>query len=332
MALWMRGSVSFIALRELIGYIAQHPEGVRPKEMEMWAREKARLRTQNGKLVSKTTIYHYRNTLRHLGILVVVNGRFYQIARDRPLVLELLETIRPGTPELSLKERELFARFVLQNLDCQEHFFDLFMPEGVADYDLGDFLERGQSVVWRRVEIKDKRIEELYNVEQNEKRRLIRSEDERQAVLYGVRYWARNELRFIEEIFLEGTGGLMFPVCLSGLVPDPRILNALRGAISTQDEWTSFSLRKLAATWGPKYRVSLDRFYGTLQWLHRRFSQYIVLIPTSESFAAITATSPQAEIYHLRGYFQDEKGRYISHIRVHRKLKEVLLWPEILPV
>ena len=331
MALWMRGSVSFVALRELIGYIAQHPEGVRPKEMETWAREKARLRTQSGKLVSKTTIYHYRNTLRHLGILAVVNGR-YQIAKERPLVSELLRAIRPGSPDLSLQERELFARFIVQNPDCRGYFFDLFMPEGFTDYDLGAFLEKGQPVVWRRVEIEDKRVEELYNIEQNEKRRWIRSEDERQAIFYGVRYWARNELGFLEEIFLEGTGGLMFPVYLSGPVPDPRVLNALQEAISAQDEWTPFSLRKLAATWGPRYRVSLGRLYGTLEWVYRLFPQYVVLIPTSESFATITATSHQAEKYHLRGYYQDEKGRYISHIRVHRKLKEVILWPEILPV
>ncbi len=331
MALWMRGSVSFVALRELISYIAQHPEGVRPKEMEVWAREKARLRTRSGKLVSKTTVYHYRNTLRHLGILVLVKGR-YQVAREEPLVFELLEVLRPGTPELSFQERELFARFVVQNPDCREYFFDLFMPDGVTVYDFGGFLEKGQPVVWRRVEIEGERIEELYNLEQREKRRWIRSEDERQAVLYGVRYWARNELGFIEEIFLEGTGGLMFPVYLSGPVPDPCVLNALREAISAQDEWTLFSLRKLAASWGPKYHVSLDRLYGTLQWVYRKFPQYVVLIPTAESFATLTATSPQAEKYHLRGYIRDEKGRYISHMRVHRKLKEVMLWPEILPV
>ena len=331
MAFWMRGSVSFVALRELIGYIAQHPEGVRPKEMEVWAREKARLRTRNSKVVSKTTVYHYRNTLRHLGILVVVNGR-YRIAGENPLVCELLEVIRPGTPGLSLQERECFARFVVQNPDCRAHFFNLFMPKGIADYDLEGFLEKGQPVVWRRVEIENKCIEELYNVEQNEKRRWIRSEDERQAILYGVRYWARNELGFIEEIFLEGTGGLMFPVYLRGPVPDPRVLNALREAISEQDGWTLLSLRKLAAVWGPKYRVSLDRLYGTLEWVYRQFPQYVVLIPTSESFATIMATSPQAEKYHLRGYYQDEKGRYISHMRVYRKLKEVMLWPEALTV
>ena len=328
MALWMRGSVSFIALRELIGYIAQHPEGVRPKEMEVWAREKARLRIQNAKLVSKTTIYHYRNTLRHLGILVVINGR-YRIAKERPLVAELLEAIRPGAPDLSLQERELFARFVIQNPDCQKHFFDLFMPAGIKSYDLEAFLENGRPVVWRR---DNERSEMLYNVEYPEKHLSIDSEDKRQAILYGVRYWARNELHFVEEIFLEGTGGLMFPVYLSGSVPDSRILNALRESISSQDEWTFFPVRKVAATWGPQYRIPLDRLYGTLEWVYRRFPQYVVLIPTSESFATIMATSHQAEKYHLRGYFQDEKGRYISHMRVHQKLKEVMLWPEILPV
>lgn len=331
MALWMRGSVSFVALRELLFYIAQHPEGVRPKEMATWAREKARLRTQSGKLVSKTTVYHYRNTLRHLGILVVVSGR-YQVAKKQPLVRALLEVLQPGAPELSLQERELFARLVVQNPDCREHFFDLFMPESVTDYDLGDFLEKGQPVVWRRMEIKEERVEELYNTAQNEKQRWIRSEDERQAILYGVRYWARNELRFIEEIFLEGTGGLMFPIYLNGPIPDPHVLNALREAISDQNEWTLFPVRKLAATWGPKYRVSLDRLYTTLDWVYRQFPQYVVLIPTSESFAAITATSPPAEKYHLRGYYQDEKGRYISHMRVHQKLKEVISWPEALTV
>ena len=328
MALWMRGGVSFVALRELIGYIAQHPKGVRPKDMEIWAREQVRLRTQSGKPVSKTTIYHYRNTLRHLGILLLVNGR-YQIAKERPWVSKLLETLRPGTPHLSFQERELFARLVLQNADCREHFFDFFMPEGITDYDLEDFLRKGQPVVWRRGE---KRIEELYNLEQRGKRRQIRSEDERQAILYGIRYWARNELGFIEEIFLEGIGGVMFPVYLNGPVPDPLILKAFRDAISPEEEWTIFSLREIATTWGPKYHASLRRLYGTLQWIYRHVPQYVVFIPTSESFATITATSPQAEIYHLRGYLRDEKGRYISHMRVHRKLKEVLLCPKILSV
>jgi len=330
MALWMRGSISFVALRELLVYIAQHPEGVRPKEITTWARENTQLRTHSGKLVSKTTLYHYRNTLRHLGILVVVNGR-YQVAREKPSVQDLLEALQPGAPTLTLRERESFAQFVIRDRDCRQHFFGFFMPDIATDYNLETFLDKAQPVVWRRLESNENRFEELYNIQQPNKRRRICSEDERQAILYGVRYWARNELGFIEEIFLEGTGGLMFPVYLDGRIPDPHILKALLNAISLDEEWTHFSLRKIVADWGPKFRVSLKRLYGTLQWVYQRAPQYIVFIPTSESFATITASSPQTETYHLRGYFRDRSGRYISHMRVHRKLKGVLSCPEILP-
>ncbi|WP_456413156.1 hypothetical protein [Thiolapillus sp.] len=328
MALWMRGSVSFVALRELLVYIAQHPEGVRPKEMETWAREKAQLRTRSGKVISKTTVYHYRNTLRHLGILAVVNGR-YQVAREKPFVQDLLGAFQPGAPALTLREKESFAQFVVQNRDCRHYFFDLFMPSATTDYKLNTFLVEAQPVVWRRLESGGNRFEELYNIQQTNKRRRISSEDERQALLYGVRYWARNELGFIEEIFIEGTGGLMFPVYTGGRIPDPHILKALLSSISPDEEWTYFSLRKTATEWGPKFRVSLNRLYGTLRWVYQQAPQYVVFIPTSESFATITASSPQTETYQLRGYFQDMNGRYISHMRVHRKLKEVLSCPEI---
>lgn len=328
MALWMRGSVSFVALRELTVYIFQHPEGIRPKEMETWARGKAQIRTQSGKLISKTTVYHYRNTLRHLGILVVVNGR-YQVAKEKPFVKDLLGVLQPGAPALTLHEKESFAQVVVQNRDCRQHFFDFFMPNIARDYNLSTFLDRAQPVAWRRLESGGNRFEELYNIRQPNKRRRISSEDERQAILYGVRYWARNELGFIEEIFLEGTGGLMFPVYIGGRIPDPHILKALLGSISPDEEWTHFSLRKTVVEWGPKFRVSLKRLYGTLQWVYQQAAQYVVFIPTSESFATITASSPQTETYQLRGYFQDRKGRYISHMRVHRKLKEVLSCPEI---
>lgn len=328
MALWMRGSVSFVALRELLVYIAQHPEGVRPKDIETWAREEARLHTRSGRPVSKTTLYHYRNTLRHLGILEVKNGR-YRVMREKPLVRSLLGVLQPSAPTLTLHEKKSFAQLVIQNHDCRQHFFDLFMPDITRNYNLSTFLTKAKPVVWRRLENGENRFEELYNIRQPNKRRRISSEDERQAILYGVRYWARNELGFIEEIFLEGTGGLMFAVDIGGQIPDPNILKALMSSISLDEEWTHFSLRNTVTEWGPKFRIPLKRLYGTLQWVYQKAPQYVVFIPTSESFATITASSPQTETYQLRGYFQDKKGRYISHMRVHRKLKEVLSCPEI---
>lgn len=328
-SLWMRGSVSFVALRELLFYLAQHPDGVRAKEIDTWAREKVQFRTQEGKVVSKTTVYHYRNTLSHLGIIRRQGGR-YVVNRTNPLVVQLLGVLNPGASSLTLEERKLFAEFVISNTECRRFFFDIFMLDTQTEYDLETWLRKGLPAVWDRVMTPEGRFERVYNQKHPEKAIWLRTEDERQAVLYGVRYWARNELGFLDELFLEDIGGLMFPVHLTGPIPDPRILLALRDKINPEEEWTMFSVRTLAATWGPEYRISLGRLYKTLLWVYRNFMQYVVLIPTTVSFATITAASPSAEQYHLRGYMQDLEGRYISHIRVHRKLKEVIQCREVL--
>jgi len=327
--LWMRGSVSFVALRELLFYVAQYPDGVSAKEIDTWARERARLQTQKGSVVSKTTVYHYRNTLLHLGIVKRRGGR-YVVNRGNPTVIRLLGMLNPDATSLSLEEREIFAKLVVANTECRRYFFDIFMPDAQMEYDLETWLQKGQSVVWERITTPEGRFERIYNRERPEKELWLRTEDERQAILYGVRYWARNELGFLDELFLEGIGGLMFPVHLTGPIPDPRIILALKNSIKPKEEWTIFSVRKLASTWGPEYRISLERLYKTLLWVYHNLVRYVVLIPTAESFATITATSPGAERYHLRGYMQDSEGRYVSHIRVHRKLKEVLQCPKVL--
>jgi len=328
-AFWMRGSVSFVALRELLFYMAQHPSGVRAKEIDTWAQEKAQLRTREGKVVSKTTVYHYRNTLFHLGIIRRRGGR-YVVNQGNPLVVQLLEALNPGTSSLSLTEREIFAKLIIVNTECRHYFFDIFVPDIQLEYDLETWLQKGQPAVWKRVTTPGGRFERIYNRKHPEKEIWLRTEDERQAILYGVRYWARNELGFLDELFLEDVGGIMFPVHLTGPVPDPRILLALSEEIRPAQEWTMFSVRKLAATWGPEYRISLERLHKTLLWVYRNFVRYVVLIPTAESFATITATSPGAERYHLRGYLRDLEGQYISHIRIHRKLKEVIKCQEVL--
>ena len=40
-----------------------------------------------------------------------------------------------------------------------------------------------------------------------------------QAVLYGLRYWARSELLLIDELFREDIGNVMFPIHEPGDVP-----------------------------------------------------------------------------------------------------------------
>ena len=166
----------------------------------------------------------------------------------------------------------------------------------------------------------------LYNLETGGVERWLSTEDEIQAILYGVRYWARNELLLLDELFLENIGGVMYPIEAIGTVPDREIAYALLKAVEADEIWTTLSVRDLAYDWGLRYHAPLARVFGTLKAVHRAYSEYVVLIPTAEAFATITAGSPGAEAYQLRSYLKDEQGRYISHLRVHQKLKEVFKW------
>jgi len=315
-------SVSFVAIRDLLGIMAEYPQGLRAKDMEQLARQEQRLITQHGRIPSKTTVYHYRNTLLHLKVLVRRQGR-YVVNKEHPVVHNLLAILNPGSSGLSLDERRLFSQLVVNNRDCRRQFFDFFMPEQEA-YQFDDFISLGQRVAWKNYSGPEKRRVHLRNLETEGIERWLHTESEIQAILYGVRYWARSELGFIDEVFFEDLGGVMFPTKLAGPIPDPDVIAALLEAVDGTEEWVTLSIRDVVYSWGPRYHISLEHIFRTLLALYRRYSEYIVLIPTAEAFATITATSPGAKDYQLRSYLQDFQGRYISHFRVHPKLKGVL--------
>ena len=118
----------------------------------------------------------------------------------------------------------------------------------------------------------------------------------------------------------------MYPVEEKETIPDPVIVGALLADLQETEEWTLFSIRELAYEWGPLYHVSLSDLFQTIMAIHRQYPQYTVFIPTAASFATITAGSPGTEAYLLRSYLQDDRGRHISHVRIHRQLKEVQQW------
>ncbi|AEG16011.1 hypothetical protein Desku_2483 [Desulfofundulus kuznetsovii DSM 6115] len=320
--LWMR-AVSFVALRELIGLISEHPGGLRAKDIENLVRQERRLETKENRLPSRTTIYHYRNTLLHLGVLIRQKG-CYLVNKKNPIVRALLAIISPGTSTLSSDERRLFSQLVIANEDCRHYFFNFFMPDRET-YDLDEFISFGQRIAWKTYLSSQGRQVRLYNLDNDKVEYWLRTEDEFQAILYGIRYWARNELIILDEIFLEDKGGVMFPVRAEGTIPDLAISMALLKEVKDETLWTTLSVRDIAFKWGPRYRVPLKRIFGTLSAIRKAYQEYVVLIPTAEAFATITAESPGAEAYQLRSYLQ-EGGQYISHIRIHRKLKEVFQW------
>jgi hypothetical protein len=144
--LWMRRHYSFAELRDLVALLREHPQGLRPMELNRIVYELELICTQRGNKPSPTTLYHYRRALLKLGI-VKRQGRNLVIASDDALVAALVNCLTDG-PGLSPEERHIFAEVVLRNVECRQNFFDLFMPNDGL-YDQAEFMTKGAPIIWQ---------------------------------------------------------------------------------------------------------------------------------------------------------------------------------------
>jgi hypothetical protein len=316
--LWMRRHYSFAELRDLVALLREHPQGLRPMELNRIVYESDLIRTQRGNRPSPTTLYHYRRALLKLGI-VKRQGRNLVIASDDALVAALVDCLTDG-PGLSPQERHIFAEVVLRNVECRQNFFDLFMPNDGL-YDRAEFMTKGAPVIWQASrERKGRRV--VFSRMDGEVIHQIGTAVEIQAILYGLRYWARDDLLLIDELFREDIGNLMFPIQEPGSAPDATIKQAILSEISPENEWTVLSIRDLIYKWGVELRVPVAQVLNTLAHIYRKHPDRVALIATSDRLATLTTASGFREDFELRSYLQDERGRYISHIRLHRHLRE----------
>jgi len=118
-------------------------------------------------------------------------------------VKALLQGPPPTGDVLSEKARESFGTLVINNQDCHRHFFRLFLP-GTRAESPEQFRTRAQPVVWRSLSpTKTGRRVELRSASTADSIALA-SPIEVQSILYGVRYWAWEELQLIDEFFETG--------------------------------------------------------------------------------------------------------------------------------
>ena len=322
---WMR-AVSFAGLHRILKAVGDTPNGLRAKEINSLVLEAGLTLTPRTSPPKPTTLYHYRNTLLRLHALVR-DGRKLRANADSPDVCALLRQPAPANGERSLSAaaREHFAALVLDNEQCRKLFFDLFMPSFENRASVADFRENGVPVSWMR-----KTSSGITEVSFKNKvtGRTVRyfSSGCIPAVLYGLRYWARDELKLIDEYGQRTDGGVvMFPVSgppSSVVEHEWSVLQAVRFILDqrTTDEWTLFSISDLIVDYCQLHRKSRSLLFAAIEWLHQEWPYHTILIPTSRALATITATSPQQEVLELRRYYKSSRGPYISHMRLHREV------------
>ena len=323
---WMR-AVSFAGLHRLLKAVAGFPNGLRAGEINELVGENGITLNQRSSHPAPTTLYHYRNTLLRLRALKR-HGRKLRVNDENPDVRKLLGITAPANGDKSLSDvaRDPFAALVLKNEQCRSLFFDLFMRSDACLDSISGFRQNGVPVKWIRHRSPQTREVIFINNATGFTAR-CESPVSVAAILYGVRYWARDELGLIDEYCQQADGGtLMFPV--SRLGPSAKGINSpvrqtagFLLSLRSPSEWTRFSVLDLIARCCVARRQPIRVLFGAIDWLLKEWPNHTVPIPTSRALATLTATSSQREALELRKYYKTSNGPYISHIRVHKDIK-----------
>ncbi len=319
-------SLSFSALHRMMEAVSTFPNGLRAKDINVLVIENGILLTQSRLRPAPSTLYHYRNTLLRLGIFKRDGKKLY-VNKDDPDVRKLLQIPVSDNCAQSLNEaaRDPFASLVLKNDQCRSLFFDLFMPLDTELYSISGFRQHSIPVKWTR--IRSPNTEEV--VFQNDKTGTIRrcvSPVSIIAILYGLRYWARDELKLIDEYCQrDDDSTIMFPLASHSHIAYKDVRPVMQMvlfllSLRTSDEWTLFSILDLVTRCCEARKQPIGVLYKALDWLLKEWPNHTVLIPTSRALATLTTTSPQREDLALRRYYKVPGGPYISHIRLHKDI------------
>ena len=322
---WMR-AVSFAGLHRLLTAVAAAPGGLRARDVNALVLDGHVMLTARRSRPKPTTLYHYRNTLIRLGA-VVRDGPRLRANRNDPEVAALLAEPAPanGDHVASHAARERFAALVLKNEDCRALFFDLFSPARGPDRTVSDFRRHGAPVSWTRRPRPDPPAIVFRN-HATGRETTHASRAAVPAVLYGLRYWARDELALIDE-YSERTldRTTLFPITAPPADPadrDAAVLHAVRFLLSLRArhadrEWTMLSVSDLIVEYCQDRRQPRSVLFGALDWLRQRWPGHTILVPTPLRLATLAATSAQQQDLALRRYYKPANGPYVSHIRLH---------------
>ncbi len=324
---WMR-PVSFAALHRLLKAIGDAPDGLGPGEADdLMLRESMLPPHPRGEQPRPSTLYRYRNTLVRLSAVFRTGGKL-RAHRTNPHVAILLDQTptAKGTNLGSPDSREAFAALVLANPDCKAILLDLFQSPGASWSSVSDFRQQALSVKWSYDAITGSDSITFHNPKTN---RMIRHTGQTagRAVLYGLRYWLRDELALIDEYCGHAMDTTtLFPVAHPPVSEEDRevatqeaveFLLSLRRD-SDQGEWTRLSISDLIIRYCEARRRPRLQLFDAIDWLRREWAGHVSLVPAPLRLATIAAVSPQQEGLALRRYYKQSDGPYISHLSFHQ--------------
>ncbi len=334
MNLWMRW-LDFRALRDLLLLVAAHPGGLRANELEKLATDESVLLRRDGRPYARSIHYHHRRTLERLGLLEKQDRRFMLNHQSPEISTLTAQTMM--RKELQPSEKEAFANAVIRNKDCCEVFLRNFLPAEKTVCDVTTFVERAvpvEIVIQSGFERPNSQnsSQQQHADPSHSKRVAVRPVGAThwryqdgaaavQAIHFGLRSWCVDQLGFLDIACGASGTYTVYPKYIVRRRTDRELAAEMFAGLEFTGDWATVRVPDISLATGIKQRVSVNQAKGVLaDWLTDH-PDLVAGVPTRVGF--ITAGLPESQqALALRGYLRSESGAYLSHLRIHRMLRE----------
>ena len=335
MNLWMRW-VDFRVLRDLLLLVGSHRDGLRAGELERLATKESVLLRRDGQPAARTTHYHHQRTLERLGLLQK-HGHHFTLRHRHPEICSLTarQTLRE---QLLPSEKEAFSNAVLRDKDCHDVFFGNFLPARASICDVAAFVEQAHPVelvveASTQSEADDSGARLHRGGRPHSRSVAIRPADASsdwsvlvgpnavQAIHFGLRSWCVGQLGFLDTAYAADGTYTVYPKHIVTRLTDRELAAKMFSAIDFADDWATIRIPDHALAAGIAQHVSVDQAKGILMGWLRAHPDLVAGVPTRVGF--ITAGLPDRQ--HpliLKNYLRSKGGAYLSHLRIHRMLRE----------
>jgi len=313
--LWMR-YVNFEKIKDILHLVNKNNGKLRAGELERLAIEQQIFVKEDGKPFSHSARYHYRKVMENLDLLTL-QGRAYFVSQNTmaQALLKKTEFKKLMSPEV----QEIIRKIIIENKDCRRYFFDIFM--GNSSYGIEDLRKRGK---WIIVETKGKEGIVLNNPHTHQ-RFFLNDSDKIHAIFWGIRLWAL-DLGITDEIFISyKEGRFIYPI--NTFKSSETIINLIIEKVKKDNkdsEWVMLHIPSFIKEVVLSMRLPIEEVKKVLWKLRITNPSIIMLIPSSTSFIDIRTPFTKQDSVLLKPYIIDNQGRYISHIKIHKDIVDIL--------
>jgi len=312
--LWMR-YVSFPRLVGLLGVVADNNGLLGAVALERTATERHVLVSNIGEALSRSTGYHYRKILEHLGLVTISDGKYLV---SEPLGRSLLSPCA-GPDQLAAFQQQVLAEIIANDADCREYFFDYLTSAGSHGLEALQRSKESASLVIQtasRSKAKASSITPVVISSSNGTQRRLASADEVNAVYWGVRRWSI-DLEMADEI-VEGSGKSRLIYPCNPAVEYRTFLDAVltMSREQLQGEWATLYIPFVLRSFVLKTHCSTKRASAMVVEMARSNPRNVVFVKTSQPIVELR-TSVRFQDHAIQDlYLRDSSGTLISHMKV----------------